>query len=51
MTETAVYALVVALISILVILCGLIRKCDDLEQKLNMIERNVLHSSTNKDLQ
>ena len=51
MTETAVYALVVALISILVILCGLIRRCDDLEQKLDMIERNVLLSNTNKDLQ
>lgn len=51
MTETAVYALVVALISILVILCGLIRKCDDLEQKLDMIQRNVLLHNTNKDLQ
>lgn len=51
MTEIAVYALVVALISILVILCGLIRKCDDLEQKLDMIQRNVLLHDTNKDLQ
>lgn len=51
MTETAVYALVAALISILVILCGLIRKCDDLEQKLDMIQRNVLLHDTNKDLQ
>lgn len=51
MTETAVYALVTALISILVILLGLIRKCDDLEQRLDMIQRNVLLHDTNKDLQ
>ena len=51
MTETAVYALVVALISILVILYGLVRKCDDLEQRLDTIQRNVLLHDTNKDLQ
>lgn len=51
MTETAVYALIVALISILVILCGLIRKCDDLEQRLDAFQRNELLHDTNKDLQ
>lgn len=51
MTETAVYALVVALISILVILWGLIRKCDNLEQRLDTFQRNVLLHDTNKDLQ